>query len=158
MTKAKLSKAAICRRYKITAGTLTAWQAEGIDVHDEQAMAERNARKHKTSGEELFDARLKKLQAEARSATLKADEMAGQLISLADCEQAMTRIGSITKSLLQRLRADLPPALEGQTPSRMADIIGQAVETILIQLSDPEGLPWREKMHASFDTATVNDR
>ena len=146
MTPAKKpTQAAICRKYKITAATLTAWEAEGIDIHDDQAMTARAARKHKSSGEELFQARLTKLQAEARSATLKADEMAGQLISLADCEQAMTRIGSITKSLLQRLRADLPPALEGQTPSRMADIIGQAVETILIQVSDPEGVPWREK-------------
>jgi phage terminase Nu1 subunit (DNA packaging protein) len=145
MSSPKPTKAAICRHYRITAATLTAWQAEGIDVHDEQAMAERNARKHKTSGEELFDARLKKLQAEARSATLKADELAGQLISLADCEQAITKIGSITKSLLQRLRADLPPALEGQSPSRMADIISQAVEVILTQLSDPEAAPWREK-------------
>ena len=145
MTTAKKTKAAICRRYAITAATLAAWQAEGIDIYSDAAMTERAARKHKASGEELFQARLTKLQAEARSATLKADELAGKLISLTDCEQAMTRIGSITKSLLQRLRAELPPALEGQTASRMSAIIAQAVESILTQLSDPEGTPWHEK-------------
>jgi len=144
MTKAKPSKAEICRRYKITAGTLTAWQAEGIDIHDEQAMAERNSRKHKSSGEELFDARLKKLKAEAVSATLKAAQLEGTLIDLAEAKTAIARIGAITKSLMLRMQADLPPALEGQSPSRMAKIIGQAVEAILTQLSDPEGLPWHE--------------
>lgn len=144
MTTAKQSKAAICRKYKITAATMTAWQAEGLDIHDDQAMTDRTARKHKSSGEELFEARLKKIQAEARSATLKASQLEGTLIDLAEAKAAVTRIGSITKSLLQRLRADLPPAMEGESPSRMADIISQAVEAILIQLSDPEGLPWHE--------------
>lgn len=145
MTEAKPTRASICRRYKITAPTLAAWEAEGIDIHDDAAMAQRAARKHKSSGEELFQARLTKLQAEARSATLKADEMAGQLIDLAEARAAMTRIGAVTKALLLRMQADLPPALEGQTASRMSAIIGQAVELILTQLSDPEAMPWREK-------------
>jgi len=144
MTSPKPTKAAICRHYKITAGTLTAWQAEGIDIYDEQAMAERNARKHKTSGEELFDARLKKLKAEALSATLKAAQLEGTLIDLAEAKTAIARIGAISKSLMLRMQNDLPPALEGQTASRMSAIIGQAVEAILTQLSDPEGLPWHE--------------
>lgn len=144
MTKEKPSKAAICSLYKITPATLAAWKTEGIDIFNDEEMTRRAARKHKSSGEELFEARLIKIQAEARSATLKASQLEGTLIDLAEAKAAMTRIGSITKSLLQRLRADLPPALEGESPSRMADIISQAVEAILIQLSDPEGLPWHE--------------
>ena len=145
MTTAKQSKAAICRRYEITAATLKAWEGEGLDIFNDEEMTRRAARKHKSSGEELFQARLTKLQAEARSATLKADEMAGQLIDLGEARAAMTRIGAITKALLLRMQADLPTALEGQTTSRMSSIIGQAVELILTQLSDPMGVPWREK-------------
>ena len=110
MTSPKPTRAALCRKYKITAGTLKAWEAEGIDIHDDEAMTERAARKHKPSGEELFQARLKKLQAEARSATLKASQLEGTLIDLAEAKAAMARIGSITKCLLLRMQADLPPA------------------------------------------------
>ena len=146
MTPAKKpTKAAICRRYAITAATLKAWEQEGLDVFNDQAMTERAARKHKPSGEELFQARLKKLQAEARSATLKASQLEGTLIDLAEAKAAMTRIGAVTKALLLRMQADLPPMMEGQTASRMSAIISQAVETILTQLSDSEGAPWREK-------------
>ena len=143
MTTAKQSKAALCRRYKITAATLKAWEQEGLDIHDDEAMTERAARKHKSSGEELFQARLKKLQAEARSATLKAAQLEGTLIDLAEAKAAMTHIGAVTKALLLRMQADLPPMMEGQSPSRMSAIIAQAVEAILTQLS--EGVPWREK-------------
>ena len=145
MTSPKPTRAALCRKYKVTAGTLKAWEAEGIDIYNDEAMAERAARKHKASGEEMFQARLKKLEAEARSATLKASQLEGTLIDLAEAKAAMTRIGAITKCLLLRMQADLPTALEGQTASRMSAIISQAVETILTQLSDSEGAPWREK-------------
>ena len=145
MTSPKPTRAALCRKYKITPGTLKAWEAEGIDIYSDEAMTHRTARKHKASGEEMFQARLKKLQAEARSATLKAAQLEGTLIDLAEAKAATTRIGAVTKCLLLRMQADLPPALEGQTASRMSAIIGQAVEAILTQLSDPEGVPWREK-------------
>jgi phage terminase Nu1 subunit (DNA packaging protein) len=117
---------------------------EGVDIFDPKQLEERMGRKHTTSGGEMHAARLRKLKAEAITAELKAAEMDGKLIPLVDCEQAFTKIGNVTKSLLQRLRADLPPALEGQTPSRMAELIGQAVEAILTQISDPEGMAWRK--------------
>lgn len=143
MTTAKKSKAAICRKYKITAATLAAWQAEGIDIHDDQAMTERAARKHKATGQDLFEARLKKLQGEARCATLKAAQLEGTLIDLAEVKAAMTRIGAITKSLLLRMQADLPPMMEGQSPSGMAKIIGESAEKILAELSLTESELWQ---------------
>jgi hypothetical protein len=35
--------------------------------------------------------------------------------------------------------------LEGQSASRMSEIIGQSINAILTQMSDPEGAVWREK-------------
>ena len=134
----------ICKKYGITDNTLQAWIAEGIDVHNDAAMAERTARKHGTAGTEMYQARLRQLKAQAATAEMKAAEMEGRLIDIADCENAMTRIANITKGLLQRLRADLPPALEGQSASRMSQIIGEATDAILTQMSDPEGMAWKK--------------
>jgi hypothetical protein len=133
----------ICQTYGITDNTLQAWIAEGIDIYDDAAMAERAARKHGTAGTEMYQARLKKLQAEAISAQLKADELAGKLIALDEVEACFVRIGTVTKSLLIRLQADLPPMLEGQTPSRMQAIIAEAVNSILMQMSDPDAASWK---------------
>jgi hypothetical protein len=144
--KTKPTRAAICRKWKITNPTLLQWEAEGVNIYCDEQMTERNARKHGGSASaEMAIARLQKLQAEARSATLKADEMAGKLIDIAEVEACFVRIGTVTKSLLQRLRADLPPALEGQSASRMSEIIGQSINAILTQMSDPEGMTWRKE-------------
>jgi len=145
MKPVRKTNKAICKKYGITDNTLQAWIAEGIDVQDDAAMAERTARKHGTAGTEMYQARLKKLQAEAISAQLKADDMAGRLIALDEVEQAFTKIGSIIRAGIMRMQADLPPALEGQSASRMAKIISEAVENVLRSMSDPEGAAWREK-------------
>jgi hypothetical protein len=144
MKPVRKTNKAICKKYGITDNTLQAWIAEGIDVQDDAAMAERTARKHGTAGTEMYQARLKKLQAEAISAQLKADDMAGRLIALDEVEQAFTKIGTVTKSLLVRLQADLPPMLEGQSPARMSKIIGEAVEAVLCAMNDPEGMHWQK--------------
>jgi pyrimidine deaminase RibD-like protein len=145
VSKNKTSRAAICRKWKITAATLAAWELEGIDIHDDEQMSERNARKHGGSnGAEMAAARLRKLKAEARTAEMKAAEMEGRLIGIDEVEAAFTKLGSITKSLMIRLQADLPPMLEGQTPSRMQAIIAQAVESVLRSMSDPEMQHWKK--------------
>jgi hypothetical protein len=141
----KPTRAAICRTYRITSATLAAWELEGIDPWNDLQMNERNSRKHKSSGQELYEARLQKLKGEARCATLKAAQLEGTLVDLAEVEACFVRIGAVTKSLLIRMQADLPPALEGQSASRMAKIISEAVESVLRSMSDPEGAAWREK-------------
>jgi hypothetical protein len=144
--KTKPTRAAICRKWKITNPTLLQWEAEGVNIYCDEQMTERNARKHGgNNSAEMAIARLQKLQAEARCSTLKADEMAGKLIDIAEVEACFVRIGTVTKSLLIRMQADLPPALEGQSASRMAKIISEAVESVLRSMSDPEGAAWREK-------------
>jgi hypothetical protein len=143
MKTVRKTNKAICKKYGITDNTLQAWIGEGIDIHDDAAMAERVARKHGAAGTEMYQARLKKLQAEAISAQLKADELAGKLIAIDEVEACFVRIGNVTKSLLIRMQADLPPALEGQTPSRMQAIIAQAVASILTQMSDSEMQHWK---------------
>jgi hypothetical protein len=137
------SRAAICREFGITNPTLLQWENEGINAHDTVAMSERAARKHGGGGSEMHAARLRKLKAEARTAEMRAQEMEGRLIGIDEVEACFVRIGNVTKSLLIRLQADLPPALEGQTASRMAKIISEAVESALRAMSDPEMQHWK---------------
>ena len=139
------SRAAICREFGITNPTLLQWENEGVDIHDDEQMRDRAARKHGGGTAEMHAARLRKLKAEAELAELRAGELERRLIAIDEVEQAFTKIGSITKGLMIRMQADLPPALEGQTASRMAVIIGEAVNAVLTQMSDPEGMHWREK-------------
>lgn len=145
MRKVRKSRAAICREHGITAPTLAQWENEGINIHDPLAMSERAARKHGGGTGEMHAARLRKLKAEARTAEMKAAEMEGRLIDIAECEAAMTKISSITKALLLRFQADLPPLLYGMSAGEMQSKIADSVNAVLRQMSDPEGMPWREK-------------
>jgi hypothetical protein len=144
MNTTRKTNVEICKTHGITEKTLQAWKNEGIDVYNDEAMAERAARKHGASGNAMSEARLKKLQAEARSATMKADQLAGKLIELQEVEHAFTRLGAVAKSLLMRMQADLPPMLEGQSPSRMSQIIGEAIHKVLTQMSDPQFTEWKK--------------
>jgi hypothetical protein len=144
MNTTRKTNAAICKAHGITDKTLQAWKAEGIDIYDDEVMAERAARKHGASGNAMSEARLKKLQAEARSATMKADQLAGKLIELTEVEHAFTRLGAVAKSLLMRMQVDLPPMLEGQSPSRMSQIIGESINSVLTEMSDPDSTAWKK--------------
>ena len=144
-SKKPKSRAAICREFGITNPKLLQWEYEGINAHDTAAMSERAARKHGGGTAEMHAARLRKLKAEAELAELRAGELERRLIALDEVEQAFTKIGTVTKSLLLRMQADLPPMLEGQSPARMSKIIGEAVEAVLCAMNDSEGMHWREK-------------
>jgi hypothetical protein len=61
-----------------------------------------------------------------------------------DVKEAFTKLGSIIRAGIMRMQADLPPALEGQSPSRMAKIIGEAAETLLNELSEREAELWND--------------
>lgn len=142
--KKRITKASICRKYEITAATLAAWEAEGIDPFDDKAMSERNARKHKAGGEDIHAARLRKLTADANYSELRVRELDGRLIDVKEVEAAFTKIGVVTKGMLMRMQADLPPMLEGQSPSKMSTIIGEAIHQVLTQMSDPDGMDWKK--------------
>ena len=144
MNTTRKTNVEICKTHGITDKTLQAWKNEGIDIYNDEAMAERAARKHGASGNAMSEARLQKLQAEARSATMKADQLAGKLIEINEVRDAFTKIGAVTKGMLMRMQADLPPMLEGQSPSRMSQIIGESIHKVLTQMSDPDGVDWKK--------------
>jgi hypothetical protein len=60
-----------------------------------------------------------------------------------DVKDAFTKLGSIIRAGIMRMQSDLPPALEGQSPSRMAKIIGESSEKLLTELSETESELWQ---------------
>jgi len=137
MTKAKPTKAAICRRYKITAGTLAAWELEGIDIYCDEQMTERDSRKHGGSASaEMTSAKLRKLRAEARSAEMRADQTDGKLISIEELTICLTKIGSVLKAQMSKLRGELPPMLYGMSEAEISRRIGEATDRTLNDICD----------------------
>jgi hypothetical protein len=84
-------------------------------------------------------ARKLKTQIDGLKSAYQLREAAGSYVSLGVIEEAVTRICSSVKGSIMRLEADLPPMLEGLSPSRMQVIIRQKIDETLTLLSDEVG-------------------
>ena len=85
-----------------------------------------------------------KTQIDGLLSAQKLEVLNASYISMLDVKEAFTKLGSIIRAGIMRMQADLPPALEGQSPSRMAKIIGEAAETLLNELSEREAELWND--------------
>jgi phage terminase Nu1 subunit (DNA packaging protein) len=83
-----------------------------------------------------------KLTIEIECKKLELKKLEESTIDMVDVQNAFYKLGSVIRAGLLRMQADLPPALEGQSPSRMAKIIGEAAETLLNELSEREAELW----------------
>jgi hypothetical protein len=84
-----------------------------------------------------------KLIIEIECKKLELKKLEESTIDMVDVQNAFYKLGSVIRAGLLRMQADLPPALEGQSPSRMANIIGEAAETLLNELSEREAELWQ---------------
>ncbi len=136
----KESLSSISRRTGVTLATLRAWRESGVDLHSPKALADKIANRQPSkptlAGNALHDAKLKKLLAEARTAELRADIAEGKAINLEDLTICLTKIGSVLKAQLSKLRADMPPMLYGLSQAEMTKRIGDAVEKTLQGIVD----------------------
>jgi hypothetical protein len=140
MKKALPTKRSIYKKWNVTAATLDLWIAQGVDVHNDEAMAQKVADKQPSSptasGSALHEAKLRKLTAEARTAEMRADQQDGKLISLEELAQCLTKIGSVLKAQLSKLRGELPPQLLGMSEGEISKRIGVAVDRCLQDICD----------------------
>ncbi len=86
-----------------------------------------------------------KLTIEIECKKLELKKLEESTIDMVDVQNAFYKLGSVIRAGLLRMQADLPPALEGQSPSRMAKIIGEAAETLLNELSEREAELWQDE-------------
>ena len=140
MKKALPSKRSIYKKWGITAATLDLWIAQGINIHDDTAMARKVSEKQPSSpteqGTAHQQAKLRKLLGEARLAEMKADQQEGKLIALDEVCIILTKIGHSLKAQLGKLRADLPPTLYGMSHAQMARAIADATDRTLQNICD----------------------
>jgi hypothetical protein len=73
----------------------------------------------------------------------KLEVLNASYISVNEVRDAFTKLGAVIRAGIMRMRADLPPALEGQLPSRMASIIGESGDMLLNELSERESELWQ---------------
>lgn len=86
-----------------------------------------------------------KTQIDGLLSAQKLEVLNASYISMIEVKEAFTKLGAIIRAGIMRMQADLPPALEGQSPSRMAKIIGEAADTLLNELSEREAELWRDE-------------
>ena len=104
---------------------------EGVDLNDPKAVADRVAlMRHKQDQPTLTDERRRKLKADADMAELRVAQTKGELISRAEVDLEMRRVGSVFGAALERLQADLPPMLEGLKVESMAGVIREATDNV----------------------------
>jgi len=161
------------QRSGIAVRTLKDYQSNGCDIYDDDAIREHIRKKGilprqlnaEWYGGELpqasqdiqglKDALLKtidrneasriKTQIDGLLSAQKLEVLNASYISMLDVKEAFVKLGSVIRSGIMRMQADLPPALEGQSPSRMAKIIGESAEKLLTQLSETESELWQEE-------------
>jgi phage terminase Nu1 subunit (DNA packaging protein) len=83
-----------------------------------------------------------KLTVEIECKKIELKKLEDTCIDMVDVQNAFYKLGSVIRAGLLRMQADLPPALEGQSPSRMAKIIGESSEKLLKELSETESELW----------------
>jgi phage terminase Nu1 subunit (DNA packaging protein) len=84
-----------------------------------------------------------KLTVEIECKKIELKKLEDTCIDMVDVQNAFYKLGAVIRAGLLRMQADLPPALEGQSPSRMANIIGEAAEKLLTELSETESELWQ---------------
>jgi hypothetical protein len=155
----------------VKTSTLAHWENDGCDIEDDDSVKAHVAKLQRTPKgispdylpeqeqvEETPDiaalktsllrtldekeARRIKTQIDGLLSAQKLEVLNASYISMLDVKDAFTKLGSIIRAGIMRMQADLPPALEGQSPSRMAKIIGESSEKLLTELSETESELW----------------
>lgn len=85
-----------------------------------------------------------KIQIDGLLNAYKLREAAGKYVSRIKVEEDLIRIGAAVKGAILRMEADLPPMLEGMSPSKMKKTIRQKVDEVLSTLSDATSEVWRD--------------
>lgn len=76
-------------------------------------------------------ARTLKLQADGLRSGLALQASTGKIVPIERVEESIIRITAALKSSIMRLQADLPPMLEGLSPERMSQLIGEKSADVL---------------------------
>lgn len=83
-----------------------------------------------------------KLQIDGLLNAYKLREAAGKYVSRSVVEEALMRIAAAVKAAVMRMEADLPPMLDGASPSEMQRMIRGKVDEVMNVLADESSKVW----------------
>ena len=146
----------ICEIFRITRKSIAQWRREGKEGVPEKENGQENLTKWReffasNPDAGFFDGKprtdresllCRKLEIEIECKKIELKKLEDTCIDMVDVQNAFYKLGSVIRAGLLRMQADLPPGLEGQSPSRMAKIIGESSEKLLTELSETESELW----------------
>lgn len=132
------SLAALSRSSGIARETLRQWQAQGIDIHDPEALLKRiEAKKGRTTGE-LGALKEEKLRLECQRLQAIIERENELWLPTAEVLAAMRQVGIMTRLHLREMTGSIIGELEGRTGPQMFKILQRAVHDVLVRLSQME--------------------
>jgi hypothetical protein len=139
--KHKHSQAELSKLAGVSVKTLRTWaKDEGLDLGNIPAVMTRAGKVERDiapDGSETYtEARRRKMIAEANRTELTAKREAGELVSLAAVEDAMSQLGFEMRSRLLSWIGTLPPMLEGLDASRIQAIVRAKVTELLASIHE----------------------
>jgi transposase-like protein len=149
IAKPAINVSAIARQHGVSRETIRVWKNEGLDLTDPSAVADRVSKMPGRDpdatvgeGESLAEAKTRRARADADRAELTAKREAGELVSLAQVEDAMSQLGAEMRSRLLSWIGVLPPMLEGLDASRIQAIMRSKVTELLESIHSND--PWKK--------------
>jgi transposase-like protein len=150
IAKPTINASAIAREHGVSRETLRVWRSEGLDLTDQAAVADRVSKmpgrdpgRTAGIGESYSEARTRRMRADADRAELNARQQAGELVSLAQVEDAMAELGHELKSRLIALPQELAVVLAGLPESKIHAILKNRINDILTQIHESSPLEKR---------------
>ena len=157
----------------VSVATLAHWENDGCNIEDDdsvRAHVGKLQRRPKTINAEYYtppeqldetpdiaflkdqllrtqddkDAKRIKTQIEGLLSAQKLEVLNQSYISMEEVKSAYIKLGSVIRAGIMRLQADLPPILEGRTPSEMAKRIGESADKLLTELSGNATELWQD--------------
>jgi hypothetical protein len=142
--------------FNITRKSIAQWRREGREGVPQKEHGQENLAKWReffasNPDAGFFDGRprldresllCQKLTVEIECKKIELKKLEDTCIDMVDVQNAFYKLGAVMRAGIMRMQADLPPTLEGQSPSRMAKIIGESSEKLLTELSETESELW----------------
>jgi translation initiation factor 2 alpha subunit (eIF-2alpha) len=132
-------------KYGVAYDVIRKAHAEGVDVYDENAMADRIAKRmpntiSTASGKvgSLADVKIEKLRKETERLQLKIDAEKKRLVPIDQVRRDMVRIANAVRSELMRFAGDVPN-WEGLKAAEMQRRVDEKVEAMCTDLADAFG-------------------
>lgn len=154
-----VSQLKICEIFNITRKTIAQWRREKKKGVPQKEGTQENLEKWReffasNPDAGFFDGKpradretllCQKLEVEVAIKKIELQQAEGSVVDLNDAKDAFTKIGSVVRAILLRLRADMPPTLEGLSVAAMAKKFDEFTVKVLQEISDSQNEIWNNE-------------